>query len=239
MKKLLLLGAIIFSGISYSQAGGVKTTEEFARGGSGTEALVLANSNNANRFGAFHFKNPKRRVEGTTHLFDKWENNGIILLSSGKRFAIKNINLNLERNVFESQYEDGKIFTFNFNNIDKFIINNKAYKNYYYDDDVKVYEIVYDSPDFQLLKGFKMNLIQGSANPMLNRSVDRYVKKEYYFIKQGVEIKPFKLKKGKVLKFLTDDKSKQKDIQEHASNNKLSFKNEKDIKKIFDYFSKQ
>lgn len=235
MKKLLLLGTIVFSSISYSQGGGVKTTEEFARGGSGAEALVLANSNNANRFGAFHFKNPKRRVEGTTHLFDQWENNGVIVLSSGKKFAIKNINLNLERNVFESKYEGGKIFTFNFNNIDRFVINNKAYKNYYYDDDVKVYEIVYQSQEFELLKGFKMNLIQGSANPMLNRSVDRYVKKEYYFIKKGEEIKPFKLKKSKVLKLLSDDKSIQKNIQEHASNNKWSFKNENDLKKIFDY----
>jgi hypothetical protein len=201
MKKLLLLGVIVCFGLSHSQANGVKTMENFEQDNpTELQSPINLMSNNAKKIGAFHVYKTKKSVEGTTYLFDKWENNGILITKKGKRFSLKNINLNLKRNVFESKYNEEKIFTFNYNNINKFIVNDKIYKNYYHNDDVKIYEIVYESSEFQLLKGFKINLIEASPNPMLNRSIDRFVKKEDYFIKRAKEIIPLKLKKNKIKK---------------------------------------
>ena len=58
----------------------------------------------ANDFGAAAvFINPKREVKGSVYLFEDWENTGIIHTNDGQRFMLRNINLNLQRNTFESR----------------------------------------------------------------------------------------------------------------------------------------
>jgi len=130
------------------------------------------------------------------------------------------------------------LFTFNFNNIEKFVVNNKVYKNFYWNDDNRVYEIIFDGDDFQILKGFTLNLVEGSANPMLGRKNDRYIRKEKYFVRQDDKIKPFKLKKKRVLKLVEGDQEKARLIMNFADQNDLSFKKEYDLKRILEYSAK-
>ena len=126
-------------------------------------------------------------------------------------------NLNIERNTFESKVSGDSIFTFNFNNINKFVINNKAFKNFYYKNQNRVFEIVFESKEFSILKGYRVELIEGSVNPMVNRKNDKYVQKFSFYLRQGDNIKPFKVKKKNVLSLVDGDKQKADRIMKLAN----------------------
>lgn len=184
-----------------------------------------------------YFVNPARAVDGTVYLFEDWNNAGVIYANTNERFALSNINLNIERNSFESKVGKDSLFSFNFNNIEKFVINGRTFKNYYWEDDNRVYEIIYENKDWSIIKGFKIVEVTGSANPMLNRSRDRMVRKKFYYIKDEKGIRYFKLKKSKILK-LVDEKEVAR-VQNYAKTNKLSYKKEEDVRKILDFSAKK
>ncbi|SDB66841.1 hypothetical protein SAMN03097699_3296 [Flavobacteriaceae bacterium MAR_2010_188] len=179
--------------------------------------------------------NPARETDGSVYLFDKWENLIYIVTDQGDKMQLDNINLNVDKNVFESRFGGDSIFSFNFNNIDRFLVNNKEYKNYFWKDDNRVYQVLAETDDFSVLKGFSVSFVEGSVDPMLNRSRDRYVMKERYYIKRENSIKPFALRKGSVLKLFADDKSKKSAIKQFVKDKNLSFNDEEDIDKIISY----
>ena len=79
---------------------------------------------------SFFYNQPNKVVLGSAYLFDEWNNNGEIQTLTGERFLVRNINLNISRNAFEAKINDNdSIFSFNFNNIDQIIINEKKYFN--------------------------------------------------------------------------------------------------------------
>lgn len=182
-----------------------------------------------------YFVNPARPVKGSVYLLDKWENRGVLVTTDKQRFGVNNINIDLKRQAFQSKFAQDSIFNYNFNNIDRFIINNRVYKNFYYNEDNRIYEILHETPDFTLLKGFKVDLVEGSANPMLNRKTDKYVQKESYFIKKENSIKKFKLNKKQIVKLLNLSNDGEQKLMEYAKDNKLSFKDDRDVKKIMNY----
>ncbi|MBT8272506.1 MAG: hypothetical protein KJO77_01780 [Bacteroidia bacterium] len=204
-----------------------------------SQSLASASTQQNSSYGStLHVKNPRRRVEGTTYLYDNWNNMAIVHTSDNQRFAVRNVNLNLKLHTFEAKVGMDSIFTFNFNNIKKFVINDDVYKNYYWDDDNKVYQVIYETNDFQLLKGFKVILQEGSANPMLNRMTDKYIRKASYYLRKEDAIKPFRLTKKRILKLVNGDSETADKIENYARNNKLSFKRDNDVQKILEYSAK-
>ena len=143
----------------------------------------------------------------------------------------------MSRNAFEAKGENDSIFSFNFNNIDKVIVNDMVFKNYYYNEDNRVYQIVYENDSFSILKGFSVKLVSRSGNPMINRENDRYVRKKKYFLrnKKSKTIKYFKLNRRSINKLFTNINKSQIDIDSFISENELSFKDEKDVSRILDY----
>jgi hypothetical protein len=178
MRHLLLFISFLFSvSISFAQtnsvdAGGSQAMENYAQ---------LASGNGASYGNSMMFYNPKRYIDGTIHLFEGWNNTAVIHTISDDKFLVKRVNLNLKRNSFEAKMNDSdSIFSFTFNNIKKIVINNKIYKNFYYDDDNRVYEMLYDTDQYKFMKGFEVKLISGSANPMVNRpNIDMYLVKNF------------------------------------------------------------
>ena len=168
-------------------------------------------------------------------MFEDWNNSGIIYATTTERYSLKNINLNIERNSFESKVGQDSLFSFNFNNIDKFVINGRTFKNFYWDDDNRVYEIIYENENWSLIKGFKIVEVTGSANPMLNRTRDRIIRKAFYYLKDDSGINTFIMKKNKILKLLNKKESGSEEILGFVKSNKLSFKKEDDVIKILDY----
>ena len=235
MRHLLLFISFLFSvSISFAQtnsveAGGSQAMENYAQ---------LASGNGASYGNSMMFYNPKRYIDGTVHLFESWNNTAVIHTISDDKFLVKRVNLNLKRNSFEAKMNDSdSIFSFTFNNIKKIVINNKIYKNFYYDDDNRVYEMLYDTDQYKFMKGFNVKLISGSANPMVNRPNDRYVRGEEFFIMINGSISDVKLKKKSIYRLLNIDKLSTSKLDMFMESNNLSLKKVDDIIKLLEYYS--
>ena len=186
----------------------------------------------ANFGSSFFYNQPNKVILGSTYLFDEWNNDGEIQTVTGERFLVRNINLNLSRNAFEAKVNDNdSIFSFNFNNIKQIVINGKSYKNYYFNEENRVYELIYSNEKFSILKGFSVKLVTGSGNPMVNRSNDKYVKKESYFIRdvKDKSIQKFKLNKRSFSKLFSNKDLDLERIERFSSSKRISFKDEVDI----------
>jgi uncharacterized protein YjhX (UPF0386 family) len=209
MKSIFKIIAILSVGIISAQTNNDK-------GGSGFVNNIEKAANGNNAFGASTiFVNPGKKAEGSVHLFKKWDNRGVIHSSNGQKFSIKNINLNIERNAFESKIGEDSLFTFNFNNIKLFVINDKKFKNYYHKGESKVFQSLYVQPNYEILRGFNIQLVKGSVNPMLNRSTDKYVQKSTYYIRENDLIRPLRLKKKSILRLVDNDSKKAKELIEY------------------------
>ena len=235
MRNLFLFFAFLFSiSISFAQtssveSGGSQAMENYAQ---------LAAGNGASYGNSMMFYNPKRYIDGTIHLFESWNNTAVIHTISDDKFLVKRVNLNLKRNSFEAKMNDSdSIFSFTFNNIKKIVINNKTYKNFYYDDDNRVYEMLYDTDQYKFMKGFNVKLISGSANPMVNRPNDRYVRGEEFFIMINGSISDVKLKKKSIYRLLNIDKLSTSKLDMFIESNNLSLKKVDDIIKLLEYYS--
>ena len=228
--RLILLVLIIITNLSLAQTNVA------------TDFKALGSDQNTNFGTSFFYNQPNKVILGSTYLFDDWNNNGEIQTLTGERFLVRNINLNISRNAFEAKINNNdSIFSFNFNNIKQVIINGKSFKNYFSNEDNRVYELIYSGTQFTILKGFSVKLVTGSGNPMLNRSNDKYVKKESYFIRslENNTIEGFKLSKRSLNKLFQNSSIDVSRILAYIDSNKLSYKDENDVIKILDFaFSK-
>jgi len=204
----------------------------------GTDFNALG-SNASSDFGtSFFYNQPNKFIIGSAYLFDEWNNDAEIQTLTGERFLVKNINLNISRNAFEAKINDNdSIFSFTFNNIKQIIINGKSYKNYYYNEDNRVYELIYSGRNFTLLKGFDVKLVTGSGNPMVNRSNDKYVKKESYFLRSNSEktIENFKMNKRSLNRLFEKSAMDLNRILGFIDSGNLSYKDEKDVISMLEF----
>ena len=225
------LVCLLTLGFTYAQ--NAETTAGVTNNSSDT-MLAAGNGMKSGYGAAAYFVNPLRAVDGTVYLFEDWNNAGIIY-AANERFALNNINLNIQRNSFESKVGQDSLFSFNFNNVDKFVVNGRTFKNYYWEDDNRVYEIIYEGNNWSIIKGFKIVEVTGSANPMLNRTRDRMVRKMFYYLKNEKGIHSLVLKKKRILKLVKGDGKNVEKTANFAKSNKLSFKKEDDLRKILEY----
>ena len=221
MKNILTVLCLLLSGSVYTQTN--------------FNAGISIGGNDTN-LGSSFFYNTRNVILGSVYLFDEWDNSAEIHTLSSEKFLVRNINLNINRNAFEAKLTDSdSIFSFNFNNIKQVVINDKIYKNYFYNDDNRVYEIIYETEKFSIMKGFSVKLVKGHYNPMVRISNDKYAKFSSYFIKLNNSIKPFKLRKKSVINLLSVDKNNISRLETYVNAKKLSYKKEKDIIQILDY----
>jgi len=224
--RILLLSIFLISNIVLSQTN------------SQTDFRSALTGETTNFGTSFFYNQPNKVILGSAYLFDEWNNDGEIQTLTGERFLVRNINLNISRNAFEAKINDNdSIFSFNFNNIKQIIINGKNYKNYFYNEDNRVYELVYTGKTFSILKGFTVKLVTGSGNPMVNRSNDKYVKKESYFIRSTDTkvIESFKMNRRSLNKLFENSFKDVGRILAFIDSGNLSYKDEKDVIRMLEF----
>lgn len=230
MKKVFLILMCSLGILSYGQRTGVDQNNNVLG------AVASFGPDGANVGGSSVIYNPPKPIDGTVHVFKSWDNNAIIQTTSGMTLRLKdNINLNARRNVFESKIGVDSVFTFDFTNIEKMVVNNKTYKNVFspVEGGYRLFEVVVETKDFAIYKDYRVDIKQGNPNPMLAQTNDKYLMKDTFYVKKGKSFKKFKLKKSSFLKLAG---SKADKLEEFASKNKLNFKDNKDLEKIASYY---
>ncbi len=231
MRKILILILVFSIGLLSAQ-----NSESNVDANGNFTQLQMMHDNNGVAAGGISFNNPQKEVKGSVYLFDNWKNYCEIHLKDTKqKYLIRNININIQRNTFESQIAQDSIYTFNPNSIDKFIINNVTYKNIYSDEGKRIYMVIYESDEFTILEGYSVSLSTGSPNPMINRSNDRFVRNSSYYVKTKNSVSPFKLRKSKVMDLLSDNPEKAAKVEKFISDNNLSYKKTSDLKMALQY----
>jgi hypothetical protein len=229
MKSFVLILIITFS-VSILSA----QNESFVNNQAGV-LESMASPYAGNYGGSTRFYNPPLEIMGTIYLFDTWENTGIMYTKTNQKFVLENINLNMQRNAFQVKISQDSIFTYYFNNIEKFEVNNKVYKNYFSENGNRIYEVIYESDEFSIIKGFDIEYITGSVNPMLRRKNDKYVRVKTYYVWKDKKIEPFKLNRRRILKLIADDQERVDKLKQFIEENKLSYRKSNDIKRALDY----
>lgn len=229
---LIIIGLSIITNLSAQN----QSENESLNDSEMTSIFNAAHASSSASYGSsVFFVNPKRAVDGSVYLFDNWENHAIIYATNQKKYSLYNINLNIKRNAFVSQVGKDSLFAFSFKNIEKFVINNRVFKNYYWNNDYRVYESIAEGKNLEVLKGFSLKYVEGSSNPMLNRANDKYVRDQNYYVKKGDEITSLRLNKSQMLKLLNLTAEQKKNVLTYVEDYKLSFKREEDLKKIIDF----
>lgn len=175
--------------------------------------------------------NPPTKVQGAVHLFPSWRNTGVFTVTGlDKKLLIRNINYNLRRQVFESKMGRDSIFTFNLDNVEELLINQREFRNMFVPGErgYRLFEIIFESEEFAILKSHYLTINEGSDNPMVNRP-SRYVQNEDYYIKRGNSYKPFRMRKKDVLRAAGNQADA---VEEFADEQDLSFKEDQDVKRM-------
>ena len=235
MIKKLKIALVVLLTSFFVQQGYSQDNEGFARNMAKNLSSAANTSTNSSLGSAGYFYNPKVAVEGSEYLFDEWDNGARIYTKDNNKFSLKNINLNIKRNSFVSKLGKDSIFTYNMNNIDKIIINEKIYKSVFSEDGKRIYQVIYEDTDFSILRGFSIQTVPSSPNPMVNRRSDRLVRKQILFLKKDDAVKKFKLTKRRVLDLINTDNKEA--VLRYAKEKKLSFRKEEDLNKILEYSS--
>lgn len=229
MKKIILIAALGMFAFASAQTQTAVTPTN-------TTLEALASQGAGYSGGNGIIFNPPRGIEGSVYLFDNWRNSGIIETSENKRYKVNGVNFNTKSNTIEARINGDSIFTFDYTNIDRVIINNRSFKNAYSPvlGGYRVFEVIAETEDFSIYKDYILDIKEGNPNPMLAQKNDKYIVRDNYYMKKGKSFKKIKLKKSNVLKLAG---KKAGELEAFAKKNRLSFKSEQDLQKLATYYS--
>ena len=184
------------------------------------------------------FYNRVTPVEGTTYLFDNWEQNAIVHKILKDKFLVRRVNLNLNKMSFDAKITESEdVLSFSFDGIDKIEINKRIYKNILYNNSKILFELLYDTDKIKFMKGFEVKLIKASKDPMVNRPFDKYVKSESYYLMNEEIITKIKLKKKIIYNTLKLNKTEISNLDSFIKSTSISLKKEQGIIKLLMYLN--
>jgi len=182
------------------------------------------------------FVNPKAKTEGSAYYFDNWETEGIIYTSDKQRFKIKNVNINLYDNTLDALYDGNSVYTFNNENLAKIVINGKDFRVFKVDKEVKILESFFRGK-FSIYRYNSLIYRESSANPMINRKTNKYIKKSKYFVYKKGSLTKIKLSKKSFAKIFQSKTVSKESILGFLKKNDLSLSNEEDLLKALRFVS--
>lgn len=179
----------------------------------------------------------KRGIEGSNYLFEKWEND-VLIIAGEKRYKIDNMNYNVKMQRFESKLGKDSLFVYDMHSLSKLYVNGMQFESIYnYKENANViYQVLYASEDFSLLKGYDVKVIPGSPDPMINRSKTVIKKTELYYVQSKENgLYEIRLNKKDIINAVTSNKDEKEKLDDYIKDNKLSVKVEKDLISLCKY----
>ncbi|MAD96637.1 MAG: hypothetical protein CMB99_04840 [Flavobacteriaceae bacterium] len=178
------------------------------------------------------FKNGDANIEGSTFLYEDWLANIVVFGADNRTYRYNNANYNLKERKFFVKLQNDSIYEINIKNLNYVVLNNKKFelvKGDYVERMAKGKINVFKQHALSIKEGMKDGTTKEKITP------DRYVVKSAYVYLKNDALVPFKLKKKAIIGILElDDKKK---FQSDIKKRKLSFKKEKDVIKIFEYYN--
>ncbi|UOB16413.1 hypothetical protein [Abyssalbus ytuae] len=176
-------------------------------------------------------------IKGSVFLFENWNTSAFISLNDGKKYKLNGLNYNVIKGQMGYKISEDSIYMINPKILESVSINNKLFKRFLDPEVLKksFFEVLLINDKFEFLKKYHIRVKKGVYNKLTQQKItpDSYVLKSTYFIKEEDEIKKIFLKKRAFLNFFEDKSEK---IKKYVSQNKLSYKKEKDLKSIFNYY---
>ncbi len=228
MKKIFLLAAL-----SVATLVGAQTQTAVTPTNNALETVAAQGAGFSGGNGVIY--NPPRGIEGSVYVFDNWRNSAIIETSEDKRYKVRSVNFNAKTNAVEARINGDSVFTFDYTNIDRIVINNRSFKNEYspVEGGYRVFEVIAETDDFAIYKDYVLDIKEGNPNPMLVQTNDKYIMRDNYYMKKGRSFKKIKLRKSSVLRLAGN---KADELEAFAKENRLSFKKEADLQKLARYY---
>jgi len=226
MKLLFLIILIICFGGLYAQTSGDENVAIYFDGGDKGTGILSSVT----------IKEPIPITVGNVYLFKEWVKGAELFSTTNKKYKIIGLNYNIQKGKFQIKISKDSVFTLDSNYIDHIIINKRIFRKLDSDANSKeFYEIVFSGKDFSIVKKNNLRLIQGKLN-LLDGSIEPnkyYTYQEYYLNRNGRLVK-FNLKRKAVLSLFEE---KATPLSNYAKKNRLSYKKEKDVIKMFKYFN--
>jgi len=183
------------------------------------------------------FVNAKRITEGSAYYFDDWNTEAMIYLKEEGRVKLEKVNINLYDNKLEAIYDENNVFTFDSKNLVKIVINNKVFRTFEINKELKILELIFNG-EFSIYRYYSISYRKGEANPMLSRSTNKYIKKSKYYVYRNSELTMVKLTKKHFANLLKSDKVSENSIIEFIKENRLSLNDEADLLQVFEFVNK-
>lgn len=168
------------------------------------------------------------------YLYSGWENSGSVYV--GKTvYRINNINYDIKMGQFMTKTDKDSLFIYDKNSIDSIAINGKKFKKYYdptsSSDRIVFGEVIFDSNNIHIIKGYYLSEVESSPNPMINRPNDVIKQRTRYYTANGNTLESFNLNKRNVLQLL-DNPELEDEAKDFAKQNHLSFNSDQDVMTI-------
>ena len=172
----------------------------------------------------------KSEVTGNPFLFKDWDNVGVIK-SNGKLYNYKNINYNIYSDELGILKSKDSVFVFEKGLVDSFKIQNRNFHKF----NNSFFEVLYLGFKVSFLKKYEAKIVEGMFNPTDgSREKDRLVIIDDYYIKNKSDIIKFSPSKKTISSLFNDQKDS---VKSYIKKNKLSYKKETDLIKIFEYYN--
>lgn len=180
------------------------------------------------------------KIEGSYRLYNNDFQTGVITTKDGKKFQVPSLNYNLKADQLEAKISKDSVYAFNTASIVSVDFKDTKLKALFDPEKYRptFYEVIGKLDNQTILKHRSVKVKPGVVNPMTQQkqTPDRFVQEYTYYItneKGGLD--ELKLKKRKILK-LFDDSAEE--VDEFVSENDLSYKDDEDLKRIFNYYNK-
>ena len=175
-------------------------------------------------------KSGKNEILGSPFLFPNWNNVGKIY-SKGNTHSLRNFNYDVLSDDIGTLVGKDSILVFNKVSIDSFSVHKKIFKKY----NGQFYNVINEGSKISLLIKHEVYIVEGFLNPIDGiKGKSRFKTIDDYYIKKSNNIVKFIPSKRSILSIFKEDEIR---VKKFIKQNKLSFKKEKDLIKIIEYYN--